>query len=262
MQNINLRKKRSRAEAELRSETTIDVLLTLITIVHKNGDGEKCICSYVPNTNDKSTFNETEIVPNMEVRFNSEDQIKLSDIIMKLKQIGYPLTGAMISIFSSAAQEYVCFGADPIDQNTFLDNDQLPNSFLKIRAVCHVDEKLLMKDKNKGLSRNNSLDMRKCKRTKERKIGFIIEKVNLWRKYYNGFKNENGVFIKHTLDDSAKIIGISKKSLDDYLLQLRLGRKFGFDFNSNKNSKVGLLRSFVKQHREKNNCPSTIMNIK
>ncbi len=262
MQNNNLRKKRSRQEAEIKSEATIDVLLTLITVVHKNGDGEKCICSYVPTTTDKSAYNETEIVPNLEVRFTSDEQIKLSDIIMRLKQMGYPLTAAMISIYSSVAEEYVCYGSDPIDQNTFIDNDQLPNGFLKIRAVCHIEEKLLMKDKNKGLSRNNSLDMRKCKRTKERKIGFIIEKVNLWRKYYNGFKNENGIFIKHTLDDSAKIIGISKKSLDDYLLQLRLGRKFGFDFNANRNSKVGLLRSFVKQHREKNICPSTIMDVK
>ena len=48
------------------------------------------------------------------------------------------------------------------------------------------------------------------------------------------------------------MVGISKKSLDDYLLQLRLGRKYGFNFNQNKTKKVGILRAFVKRHRAMN----------
>ena len=51
---------------------------------------------------------------------------------------------------------------------------------------------------------------------------------------------------KWNLEDAAQKVGVSKKSLDDYLLQLRFGKKFGFDFESNKNSKVGILRLFVK----------------
>ena len=43
------------------------------------------------------------------------------------------------------------------------------------------------------------------------------------------------------------MIGISKKSLDDYLLQIRYGRKFGFDFEANSNEGVGKLRTFVKE---------------
>ena len=41
---------------------------------------------------------------------------------------------------------------------------------------------------------------------------------------------------------------MSKKSLDDYLLQIRKGSKLGFDFGKNKKSKVGVLRSYVKKH--------------
>ena len=59
------------------------------------------------------------------------------------------------------------------------------------------------------------------KRSKERKIGYIIEKVYLWRKLYNGFTDNNGNFIKLTLEEAAEKVGISKKSLDDYLIQLR-----------------------------------------
>ena len=80
--------------------------------------------------------------------------------------------------------------------------------------------------------------MRKTRRTKERKIGQVIEKVSTWRRLYNGYYDENKKFIKYSLEDAAKLLNISKKSLDDYLLQLRLGRKFGFDFNLNKNNRV------------------------
>ena len=42
-----------------------------------------------------------------------------------------------------------------------------------------------------------------------------------------------------------------KKSLDDYLLQIRMAAKLGFDFQANSHRKVGILRSFVKKERVK-----------
>lgn len=56
---------------------------------------------------------------------------------------------------------------------------------------------------------------------------------------------------KWSLEEAAIEVGITKKSLDDYLLQLRFGRKFGYDFEANKLSKVGELRQFVKQEKNK-----------
>ena len=53
-----------------------------------------------------------------------------------------------------------------------------------------------------------------------------------------------------SLEDAAKKVNVSKKSLDDYLLQLRFGKKFGFDFEKNRESKVGTLRTFVKQKKD------------
>ena len=38
--------------------------------------------------------------------------------------------------------------------------------------------------------------------------------------------------IKVTLDVSAKMIGLSKKTLDDYYLQIKLAESYGFDFQS------------------------------
>jgi hypothetical protein len=54
-----------------------------------------------------------------------------------------------------------------------------------------------------------------------------------------------------SLEDAARKVDVSKKSLDDYLLQLRFGKKFGFDFEKHRDSKVGVLRSFVKNEKEK-----------
>ena len=55
------------------------------------------------------------------------------------------------------------------------------------------------------------------KRTKERSICEIIEKVSLWRKLYNGVMKD-GNLIRYSLEDAAAKVGVSKKSLDDYLL--------------------------------------------
>ena len=53
-----------------------------------------------------------------------------------------------------------------------------------------------------------------------------------------------------SLERAADKVGVSKKSLDDYLAQLRAGRQFGYDFNANKDKKVGDLRRFVKEKLE------------
>ena len=59
-----------------------------------------------------------------------------------------------------------------------------------------------------------------------------------------------------TLEEAAKNIGISKKSLDDYFLQLRNGHLNGFNFNEHKNDKIGILRSFNKQKQKQKKAAS------
>ena len=74
------------------------------------------------------------------------------------------------------------------------------------------------------------IDEENPRRTKERQIKFVVERVSLWRKLYNGVEMGSGETVRYSLEDSAGLVGISKKSLDDYLLQLRFGRMFGFNF--------------------------------
>lgn len=242
----------------------LDVFLDLFTTIIRKGDEDICICSnIVPIPDNKNIFYEKEIIPNLEINLDLDGKFKLMDIITRLKILGYPLTGSMLSVYLIDSEDYVLMGSDPLDNNIVLSFEDFCNGIIKIRSLSYIDEKFLLQPFNNTnnlppkfgsssfrITRTNSI-YKKSKRTKERKIGYIIEKVNTWRKLYNGFYDENGKFTKYSLDDAAKIIGISKKSLDDYLLQLRLGRKYGFDFNSNKNVNVGLLRSFVKEHRKK-----------
>ena len=77
----------------------------------------------------------------------------------------------------------------------------------------------------------------------------------MWRKLYNGVYRY-GNLVRYSLEDAAAKVGVSKKSLDDYLLQLRFGKKYGFDFQKNKNEKVGVLRSYVKQQKSKQKTTS------
>ena len=76
-------------------------------------------------------------------------------------------------------------------------------------------------------------------------MGYVIEKVAQWRRLYNGYYDNDFNHHRMSLERAADKVCVSKKSLDDYLAQLRAGRRFGYDFNSNKDKRVGDLRRFV-----------------
>ena len=71
----------------------------------------------------------------------------------------------------------------------------------------------------------------------------------MWRLLYQGFE-KNGVKIKMSLEEAALKVQISKKSLDDYLMQIRYAKKFGFNFEKHFNDKVGVIRSFVRKMKQ------------
>jgi len=70
------------------------------------------------------------------------------------------------------------------------------------------------------------------KRVKERTIKEVIRKVCVWRRLYNGIMRPDGTLIRYTLENAARKTQMSKKSLDDYLHQIRLGTKYKFDFKN------------------------------
>jgi hypothetical protein len=114
-----------------------------------------------------------------------------------------------------------------------LENQQ---SFAPMQTAMNKSQSFDSEQANSSLNdeeqqeESNLLDCIDNKRTKERQIKFVVEKVSLWRKLYNGVDLGTGETIRYSLEDAARLVGISKKSLDDYLLQLRFGRMYGFEF--------------------------------
>ena len=111
-----------------------------------------------------------------------------------------------------------------------------------------------MKSNVLKLSMPKERELKLSGRAKELTIKEVIHKVGLWRQLWSGVQ-EGNTLNRYTLDEAAKKVNISRKTLDDYLLQLRLGKKYGFDFKNNQESLIGMLRRFVRKQR-------TVENIK
>ena len=56
--------------------------------------------------------------------------------------------------------------------------------------------------------------------------------------------------MRYSLEDAAAKVGVSKKSLDDYLLQVRFGKTYNFDFKKHANDHIGVLRRFVRDKKK------------
>lgn len=80
-------------------------------------------------------------------------------------------------------------------------------------------------------------------------MGEAIDLVGRWRALHLSHPKANNSRKKVNLQEAARMLGVSKKSLDDYYCQLRLAEQFGFDFQLNIHERMGVLRSFVKERK-------------
>lgn len=167
--------------------------------------------------------------------------IPLSQILAAMKSLRVEGT-PMVSCFDPQMQLFVYLGTDPSAGEI-----KIPLNFLQDQSV--TTRQLLLRLRFPGGQEKKKIEPADdpTLRTKDRKICYIIEKVALWRNLYNGTVVVQGDRNKLTLEEASLFIGISKKSLDDYLLQLRFGRRHGFNFQMHNTERVGLLRSYVKR---------------
>jgi len=193
--------------------------------------------------------------------FNSAQEVLLTPILSYLKSAGYPLEHCLVYYFSQLAGAFVFCGNDPIPTSIAVPLYEMQETkvgtmhlTLRCREAIRNGFGTMVTVGNPG-----SISVKYCEEpshphkasrmTKERKIGYIIDKVTRWRQLYSGVANAQGEIVKYSLEEAAGQVGISKKSLDDYLLQLRFGRKFGFNFQEHREEKVGVLRAYVKKHK-------------
>ena len=197
---------------------------------------------------------------------NSGSEIIIAGIVNHLKNLGYPLDHSMVWYFSPTANVNVFCGNDPLPASISVPSFEVADNTLYITCRESVKNEfgtiitlgsfpsIMNKQEEEAITTHKA-----SRRTKERKIGYIIEKVSKWRKLYNGIQNTIGDLEKFTLEEASSKVGISKKSLDDYLLQLRFGKRFGFNFQEHKDDKVGVLRAFVKKFKALQNYEDKVM---
>ena len=200
--------------------------------------------------------NETEIIRNLKVPILETNEIQLHEVIVLIKQIGYTLDNTIVYFYSHDMDAWLYCGFDPLPKHIYVPKHELSDHTFKLRFSQGIKSEYAEEDgegseEESAMGQNErSSNIAGNKRTKERKIGYIIEKVSQWRRLYNGIPDSNGNTIRYSLEEAAQKVKVSKKSLDDYLSQLRKGRRLGFDFNKNKDEKVGVLRSFVKNNEK------------
>ncbi|CAD8178679.1 unnamed protein product [Paramecium octaurelia] len=89
------------------------------------------------------------------------------------------------------------------------------------------------------------------KRVKERLVGDALQKVNQWKSILlNGIPQSDGTLMRLTLNKAAEIIGIPKKSLEDYN-QLFKKVKLLTDVNQFANEKMGVLRNYLRKNSKR-----------
>ncbi|CAD8047860.1 unnamed protein product [Paramecium primaurelia] len=90
------------------------------------------------------------------------------------------------------------------------------------------------------------------KRVKERLVCEAIEKVERWRLMFTeGLQINNGEIIKVTLNQAAEIVGIPKKTLEDYTQLFKKVKLLTADIQQFSNEKMGFLRSYLRKNQNK-----------
>ena len=171
----------------------------------------------------------------------------IGDLVDNLKKKGYPLISTSeLYIFIDSINEYT----HVTNKNNFITLSMLENNKIKLKIKNNLANSLL---ENSFLLMKkffkNILEEKKLKSitSRKRKLKNIIKLVYKSRKLFNGFINEEGIFVKYSLEKAASIVGIPVKTLQDYLRLIRFAREAHFDFNKNKNKTISFLRKYLKR---------------
>ena len=171
----------------------------------------------------------------------------IGDLVDNLKKKGYPLISTSeLYIFIDSINEYT----HVTNKNNFITLSMLEKNKIKLKIKNNLANSLLensfllMKKFFKNILKEKKL---KSISSRKRKLKNIIKLVYKSRKLFNGFVNEEGIFVKYSLEKAASIVGIPVKTLQDYLRLIRFAREAHFDFNKNKDKTISFLRKYLKR---------------
>ena len=171
----------------------------------------------------------------------------IGELVDNLKKKGYPLISTSeLYIFIDPINEYT----HVTNKNNFITLSMLEKNKIKLKIKNNLANSLLensfllMKKFFKNILKEKKL---KSISSRKRKLKNIIKLVYKSRKLFNGFVNEEGIFVKYSLEKAASIVGIPVKTLQDYLRLIRFAREAHFDFNKNKDKTISFLRKYLKR---------------
>eukprot|EP00826_Nyctotherus_ovalis_P027149 TRINITY_DN2117_c0_g3_i4.p1 TRINITY_DN2117_c0_g3~~TRINITY_DN2117_c0_g3_i4.p1 ORF type:complete len:174 (-),score=42.62 TRINITY_DN2117_c0_g3_i4:134-655(-) len=167
-----------------------------------------------------------------------DGQVQLKNLLTELEGKGYDLSQAAVFFYSRKYEEYVPVLNDP----KFV----IIPTIIRLKVVFELEGGV-----SEIVTRKKKL---KVGRIKEKKtIENIMLKEYQWNKLYRLTGNRK---------KAADILGMRRKTLDDYSQQIKNGLKYGFDFDAKRNESFGVLRGFVKKaKREKKEMLNEVKHL-
>ena len=170
----------------------------------------------------------------------------LNEILQRItEQTGLDFDGSQILFKLAQDATYVLVGIAPFTQSPkIVLSATQTDVYLRYRQASAsysepiISQPMQTKEEEKKMGRG---------RGNERFIGLVIEKLDLWRRMYTyGVVDRNGIKANCNKKQAALYVGIKRKTLDDYMVQVKLGRMYGFDFNLRGADKMRVLRKFIR----------------
>ena len=102
---------------------------------------------------------------------------------------------------------------------------------------------------SQSLSKSSSDHKTRTYRRSGRVIRDVLGLIDQVQKCREGYADpQSGKTVKLSIKEATKRLGVSRKSLDYYKKLVAEVREANFDFESNMDSKVGVLRTFLRKH--------------
>uniref|UniRef100_A0A7S3CQ69 Uncharacterized protein n=1 Tax=Strombidium rassoulzadegani TaxID=1082188 RepID=A0A7S3CQ69_9SPIT len=137
----------------------------------------------------------------------------------------------------------------------------LPISVSQIKSnlslIGRMKQLAKVSDKSKPISKYEcSFKRRPQERHRNKTIGNIVHIVSIWTTLNSKRAGEDAdirsIYGSHGVPSQAevnRVMEIPKKTIDDYILHVRYGKFFNFDFGTHRESRIGVLRRFVEEKR-------------
>lgn len=134
-----------------------------------------------------------------------------------INNLGLQLHNCHIFYLDFTQKLYIYLGQFPFKQELLLKYELFLDSSIKLRY-----KKVINNTNQQGAESVKTTpcqERQKKKKVKERTIKYATECVKLWRNLYELVDNKGKRI--HTLESAAQVVGLAKKTLDDYYYQLR-----------------------------------------